>query len=43
MAYSEKLADRIREEFSGVRKVEERKMMGGFDFYGKWQDVRRHS
>jgi TfoX/Sxy family transcriptional regulator of competence genes len=32
MAYSEKLAERIREELSGVRKVDEKKMMGGLTF-----------
>jgi TfoX/Sxy family transcriptional regulator of competence genes len=32
MAYNEKLAERIREELSGVRKVEEKKMMGGLTF-----------
>jgi hypothetical protein len=32
MAYNEKLAERIRDEFSGVRKVEEKKMMGGLTF-----------
>ncbi|HLA69255.1 MAG TPA: hypothetical protein VJN65_06095 [Bacteroidota bacterium] len=29
MAYSEKLAERIRQSFSGVRKVQEKKMFGG--------------
>ena len=32
MAYNEKLAERIREELSGVRKVEEKRMMGGLTF-----------
>lgn len=32
MAYNEKLAGRIREELSGIRKVEEKKMMGGLTF-----------
>lgn len=32
MAYNEKLAERIREELSEVRKVEEKKMMGGLTF-----------
>jgi hypothetical protein len=32
MAYSEKLAERIREQLAGVRKVEEKKMMGGLTF-----------
>ena len=32
MAYNEKLAERIREELSSVRKVEEKKMMGGLTF-----------
>jgi TfoX/Sxy family transcriptional regulator of competence genes len=32
MAYSEKLADRIRERFSGLRNVVEKKMMGGLTF-----------
>jgi TfoX/Sxy family transcriptional regulator of competence genes len=32
MAYDERLAERIREELAGVRKVEEKKMMGGLTF-----------
>lgn len=32
MAYNETLAERIREELSTVRKVEEKKMMGGLTF-----------
>ena len=32
MSYSEKLADKIRERFSALRKVEEKKMMGGLTF-----------
>jgi len=32
MAYNEKLADRIRERFSSLRRVEEKKMMGGLTF-----------
>jgi TfoX/Sxy family transcriptional regulator of competence genes len=32
MAYSEKLADRIREALAEVRKVEEKQMMGGLTF-----------
>lgn len=32
MAYSEKLAERIREGLAGVRKVKEKKMMGGLTF-----------
>jgi hypothetical protein len=32
MAFNEKLADRIREELMGVKKVEEKKMMGGLTF-----------
>jgi TfoX/Sxy family transcriptional regulator of competence genes len=32
MAYDEKLADRIREQLSSTRKVEEKKMMGGLAF-----------
>jgi TfoX/Sxy family transcriptional regulator of competence genes len=32
MAYSEKLADRIRESLADVRKVEEKPMMGGLTF-----------
>jgi TfoX/Sxy family transcriptional regulator of competence genes len=32
MAYSEKLAERIREELADVRRVEEKKMMGGLTF-----------
>lgn len=32
MAYNEKLADRVREEFVSVRKIEEKKMMGGLTF-----------
>jgi TfoX/Sxy family transcriptional regulator of competence genes len=32
MAYNEKLADRIRELLSSIRKVEEKKMMGGLTF-----------
>ena len=32
MAYNEKLAERIREELSEIRKLEEKKMMGGLTF-----------
>ena len=32
MAYDEKLANRIRERLSGLRKVEEKAMMGGLTF-----------
>ena len=32
MAYNEKLADRIRDRFSGLRRVEEKPMMGGLTF-----------
>jgi TfoX/Sxy family transcriptional regulator of competence genes len=32
MAYNEKLADRIREGLSGVKKVKEKEMMGGLTF-----------
>lgn len=32
MAYSEALADRIRERFSTLRNVEEKRMMGGLVF-----------
>lgn len=32
MAYNEKLANRIRESLVGLRKVEEKKMMGGLTF-----------
>ncbi|MEX2234532.1 MAG: TfoX/Sxy family protein [Cyclobacteriaceae bacterium] len=32
MAYNEKLAERIREALSDVRRVEEKKMMGGLTF-----------
>jgi TfoX/Sxy family transcriptional regulator of competence genes len=32
MAYNENLADRIRTELSALRKVEEKKMMGGLTF-----------
>lgn len=32
MAYSEKLADRIREALSGVKRVKEQPMMGGLTF-----------
>jgi TfoX/Sxy family transcriptional regulator of competence genes len=32
MAYSEKLAERIRERFSGLRRVVEKEMMGGLTF-----------
>jgi TfoX/Sxy family transcriptional regulator of competence genes len=32
MAYNEKLADRVRETLSSLRKVEEKKMMGGLIF-----------
>ncbi len=32
MAYSEKLANRIRETLSGIPKVEEKKMFGGIAF-----------
>lgn len=32
MAYNEKLADRVRETLSSIKKVEEKKMMGGLTF-----------
>ena len=32
MAYNEKLADRIRERMSAVKKVKEKQMMGGLTF-----------
>ena len=32
MAYDEKLAERVREAFAGITKVEEKKMMGGLTF-----------
>ncbi len=32
MAYNEKLAERIRERFASLKKVEEKKMMGGLTF-----------
>src|SRR5688572_13486552 len=32
MAFNEKLADRVREQFSRLKKVEEKKMMGGLTF-----------
>ncbi|OGU31295.1 MAG: RNA methyltransferase [Ignavibacteria bacterium GWA2_35_9] len=32
MAYNEKLAERVREAFAGITKVEEKKMMGGLTF-----------
>src|SRR5436190_23006881 len=32
MAYNEKLADRIRERFNDLRRVEEKPMMGGLTF-----------
>lgn len=32
MAYDEKLADRVREQLSGQRKLEEKRMMGGLTF-----------
>ena len=32
MAYNEKLADRVREGLQSIRKVEEKKMMGGLTF-----------
>ena len=32
MAYSEQLADRIRESLAGLRGIEEKKMMGGLTF-----------
>lgn len=32
MAYSEKLAERIRKRFSKLKNVEEKKMMGGLTF-----------
>ena len=32
MAYNEKLAERVREQFASIRKVEEKKMMGGLTF-----------
>jgi len=34
MAYNELLADRIRIALADQKKVEEKKMMGGADFYG---------
>jgi TfoX/Sxy family transcriptional regulator of competence genes len=35
MAYSEKLADRIREAFSGIKELEEKKMFRGICFMVK--------
>lgn len=35
MAYNEELADRVRLSFSGISKVEEKKMMGGLTFMVK--------
>lgn len=35
MAYNEKLADRIREKLMGLKKIEEKKMMGGLCFMYK--------
>jgi len=32
MAFNEKLADRIREQLSELKKIEEKKMMGGLTF-----------
>lgn len=32
MAYSEKLANRVREEFQNLKHVEEKEMMGGLTF-----------
>lgn len=32
MAYPEKLANRIREQFASLKKVEEKEMMGGLTF-----------
>lgn len=32
MAYNEKLTERVREQLSGKRKVEEKRMMGGLTF-----------
>lgn len=32
MAYNEKLADRVREELEHLKRVEEKKMMGGLTF-----------
>jgi TfoX/Sxy family transcriptional regulator of competence genes len=32
MAYNEELAERVRKELSDIRKVEEKKMMGGLTF-----------
>jgi TfoX/Sxy family transcriptional regulator of competence genes len=32
MPYDEKLADRIRQHLAGLKKVEEKKMMGGLTF-----------
>jgi TfoX/Sxy family transcriptional regulator of competence genes len=32
MAYNEELVERVREELSGIRNVEEKKMMGGLTF-----------
>ena len=32
MPYDEKLADRIRQRLTGLKKVEEKKMMGGLTF-----------
>ena len=35
MAYNEKLADRIREQFAGLPRVQEKAMMGGLVFMYK--------
>ena len=35
MAYNEKLADRMREKLMGLKKLEEKKMMGGLCFLYK--------
>ena len=35
MAYNEKLADRMREKLMGLKKIEEKKMMGGVCFMYK--------
>ncbi|NJN41083.1 MAG: TfoX/Sxy family protein [Flammeovirgaceae bacterium] len=32
MAFNEKLADRVREQLSSLKRVEEKKMMGGLTF-----------
>lgn len=39
MAYNEKLADRAREQLSGQRKLEEKRMMGWTYVYGQFQNV----